>query len=103
MHLYPIPKKYTWYFFYDFHQALLQVEYTKEDLKLAEEELKIAESKRKYGLAEVLEVAKARNRTAESRSARSASLASYQQSIAALNRSVGIVIEARDYDLVGGI
>lgn len=76
--------------YYSLNQSLLQVEFSEEDVKLAEEELKVAESKRKYGLAGVLEVARARNRAAESRTARTSALTSYQVSLAVLNRAVGI-------------
>jgi len=77
--------------YYSFNQALLQVEFTEEDLKLAEEELKVAESKGKYGLTGSLELAQARNRWAQSKAARLEALAGYQIALSALNRAVGIV------------
>ncbi len=77
--------------YYGFQQALLQVEFTEEDVKLAEEELKVAESKGKYGLTSALELAQARNRSAASHAARMDSLSAYQISLAALNHAVGIV------------
>lgn len=76
--------------FYGLEQALLQVEFSEEDMKLAEEELKVAESKSKYGLAQALEVAQGRNRLAASRTSHMDALASYQIAVAALNRAVGI-------------
>ncbi len=76
--------------FYNVNQALLQVEFSEEDVKLAEEELKVVESKGRYGLAGVLEVAQARNRLSASRASRIDALASYQVAVAAMNRAVGV-------------
>jgi outer membrane protein len=76
--------------FYNVNQALLQVEFSEEDLKLAEEELKVVESKGRYGLAGVLEVAQAKNRLSASRAGRVDALTSYQISLAAMNRAVGV-------------
>ena len=76
--------------FHNVSQALLQVEFSEEDLKLAEEELKVVLSKGRYGLAGVLEVAQARNRLSASRAARVDALAGYQTAVAALNRAVGV-------------
>ncbi|MCG3205424.1 MAG: hypothetical protein KCHDKBKB_02145 [Elusimicrobia bacterium] len=76
--------------FYNVNQALLQVEFSEEDVKLADEELKVVLSKGRYGLAGVLEVAQARNRLSASRTARVDALASYQTAIAGLNRAIGV-------------
>ncbi len=76
--------------FYSVNQALLQVEFSEEDLKLADEELNVVQSKGRYGLAGVLEVAQAKNRLSGSRASRVDALVSYQIAIAALNRAVGV-------------
>ncbi len=76
--------------YYSLNQSLLQVEFSEEDLKLAEEELKVAESKGKYGLSGALEMAQARNRFAQSKTARVEALSAYCIALAALNRAVGI-------------
>jgi outer membrane protein TolC len=76
--------------FYNVNQAILKVDYSAEDMSLAEEELRVVQSKGRYGLAGVLEVAQAKNRLSASRAARLDALAAYQVAVAAMNRAVGV-------------